>query len=81
MTKTELRNIMTYNFPPIDEDDREEIDTTKNKIRSEGGRDRVSEEILDITSRHVDKTISSANQHFYGQYCEIAIRLHLSYNI
>ena len=70
MNKTELRNIMTYSFPPIDKDDREEIDTTKNEIRSEGGRDRLSEEILDITSRHVDETISSANQHFYGQYCE-----------
>ena len=69
MTKTELKNIMTYNFPPIDEDDREEIDAMKNEIRSEGGRDRVSEEILDLTSRDVDETISKANQHFYGQYC------------
>ena len=61
---------MSYSFPPIDEDDREEIDAMKNRIQSEGGRDRVSEDILNLTSRDVDKTISKANQHFYSQYCE-----------
>ena len=71
MTKTELRNIMNYSFPPIDEDDREEIDATKDNIRSEGGRDRVDErveeEVNNARNDLVDDTITRLNEKSYGE--------------
>ena len=71
MTKTELRNIMIYSFPPIDNDDREEIDAMKDEIRSEGGRDRVDErveeDVNNARSDLVDNTITRINENSYGE--------------
>ena len=71
MTKTELRNIMIYSFPPIDNDDRKEIDAIKDEIRSEGGRDkvdeRVEEEVNNARNNLVDNTITRINEDSYGE--------------
>lgn len=71
MTKTELRNIMTYNSSPIDEDDREEIDAMKDEIQSEGGRDRVDErvkeEVNNARNDLVDNTITRINEDSYRE--------------
>lgn len=54
-------------MPP---EDREEIDSVKDEIRSEGGRDRVEDEINDARSNLVDNTLNRLNEYSYEELSE-----------